>query len=237
MENITHILQTTKLFENIKTDTIVNTLIPNSTIRNYYAKECVIELLEKVNSIGVVLEGTLHLVQVFQDGNISLVEKLFPSYAIGSELVCTNTQKSPYSIVSATSSKIIYFPSSIFLKPGSIEETERSIIIDNLLTHLSQYNMRKYYRIAILSQYGIRDRILTYLSMQARKVGKKQFSVSLSREEMASYLCVNRSALSNELSKMKQAGLIDYNKNHFTLRSINLDVVSFNEHKPWEPFD
>lgn len=221
MNNVISILQKTKLFKDLKTDTIVNSLIPNSTIRTYNAKESVIELLERVNSIGVVLEGTLHMAQIFQDGTISLVEKMFPSYEIGSELVCTNTQKSPYSIISATPSKIIYFPSSIFLQPGAIEEVERSIIISNLLTHLSQYNMRKYYRIAILSQYGIRDRVLTYLYMQSRKEGKNKFIISFTREEMASFLCVNRSALSNELSKMKQAGLIDYQKNQFNILDLD----------------
>ena len=53
--------------------------------------------------------------------------------------------------------------------------------------------------------------------MQANRLRKRTFAVSFSREEMASFLCVNRSALSHELSLMEQEGLITFRKNVFTL--------------------
>ena len=93
----------------------------------------------------------------------------------------------------------------------------RLIVLNRLLTLISHENMRKEYRLAILSQKGLRERILTYLSMQSARLGKTTFSSPFSREELAAFLCVNRSALSHELSLMEREGLIQFRKNVFTL--------------------
>ena len=77
--------------------------------------------------------------------------------------------------------------------------------------------MQKEYRLAILSQKGLRERILTYLQMQATKRQVRSFEIPFSRDDLASFLCVNRSALSHELSKMQEEGLIRFHKNSFTL--------------------
>ena len=89
----------------------------------------------------------------------------------------------------------------------------------NLLTILSDGNLRKHYRLAILAQRGLRDRVLVYLTMQAERRGTPTFRIPFSREELAAFLCVNRSALSHELSRMEAEGLIRFRKNEFTLLS------------------
>lgn len=83
-------------------------------------------------------------------------------------------------------------------------------------------NMKKEYRLAILSQRGLRERITTYLTMQAARRQTTAFTIPYSREELAAYLCVNRSVLSHELSRMQQEGLISFRKNYFCLHDLNL---------------
>lgn len=58
---------------------------------------------------------------------------------------------------------------------------------------------------------------MTFLSQQALNTKENSFKIPFSREEMADFLAVDRSALSRELSKMKKEGIITYNKNNFTL--------------------
>ena len=84
---------------------------------------------------------------------------------------------------------------------------------------LSDDNLRKHYRLAILAQRGLRDRVLVYLTMQAERRGTASFRIPFSREELADFLCVNRSALSHELSRMEAESLIRFYKNEFTLLS------------------
>ena len=72
---------------------------------------------------------------------------------------------------------------------------------------------------------SIRGRLLSYLSAQAVRAGSNQFIVPFNRQQMADYLCVDRSAMSNELSKMKQEGLLDFHKSQFSIK----EKASFTE--------
>ena len=57
-----------------------------------------------------------------------------------------------------------------------------------------------------------------YLLDEAK--GSATFSLGISRENMADCLCVNRSALSRELSLMQEEGLITFQKNQFHLHFL-----------------
>jgi len=68
---------------------------------------------------------------------------------------------------------------------------------------------------------SMRDKLLSYLSEQAMVNGNSHFTIPFDRQQLADYLGVDRSALSNELSKMQKDGLISFKKNEFTLTSEN----------------
>ena len=103
------------------------------------------------------------------------------------------------------------------MEPGVLPEETRLSVLRKMLSFIADENMRKEYRLAILFQKGLRDRIMTFLTMQANKHRTDTFSVPFTRDEMASYLCVNRSCLSHELSLMEQEGIIKFRRNTFTL--------------------
>ena len=69
--------------------------------------------------------------------------------------------------------------------------------------------------------FGAGDKILTFLSMEARRQGSATFVLPLNRTEMAEYLCINRSAMTRELSALKKEGLIDIDRDRFTLYSAD----------------
>ena len=72
-------------------------------------------------------------------------------------------------------------------------------------------------RIFCTTPKNIRGRLLTYLTAEYRKQGTSTFEIPFNRQQLADYLSVDRSAMSNELSKMRDEGLLDFNRNHFTL--------------------
>ena len=63
----------------------------------------------------------------------------------------------------------------------------------------------------------VRGRLLTYLSGQAVRAGSTRFSIPFNRQQLADHLNLDRSALSKELGRMRAEGLIDFEKNRFTL--------------------
>ena len=72
-------------------------------------------------------------------------------------------------------------------------------------------------KIEILSHRTTEDRILAYLRTFAEKCGSNEFDIPFDRQQLADFLCVERSALSAEISRLARAGSFDCHKNHFKL--------------------
>lgn len=158
---------------------------------------------EKLEYFGIVLEGNIQTMHIFSDGSSSIIRKLNKRKMYGSDLICTRSRVAPYHVRTTSYVQMLVFPVGMLLEKNWISEELRQKMKDNLLEIISQNNMRREYRLAILSQKGLRERIMTYLTMQANRRGSTTFRIPFSREEMATYLCVNRSALSHELGLMQ----------------------------------
>ena len=82
---------------------------------------------------------------------------------------------------------------------------------------LAQKNILFLQRIEITSKRTTREKLMTYLMIQAKKAGSDRFEIPFDRQELADYLEVDRSGLSSEISKMKKEGILDSQKNYFIL--------------------
>ena len=222
METLLNALKISELFSSIPHDVLVDEILPNHQIQEYQKGQFLIEPQQKVDSIGIVLSGKVHIMHLFPQGNYSLMSVLTVGKALSADLVCTRSRISPYHAVAASPVRVAYFPANLFCQVGLLTEQWRLAILNRLLTLISNENMKKEYRLAILSQKGLRERIVTYLTMQAARQQKCTFPIPFSREELAAFLCVNRSALSHELSLMQNEGLISFRKNIFAVKNLPL---------------
>ena len=173
------------------------------------------------DTFGIVIKGKLNLLHIYGSGDFSVMDVLQEADIFGLDLVCTGRGVSPYYAVAMQDTKVLSFPAKLILEPGMLSEALRQQIMPKVMKYIANENVRKEYRLAILYQNGLRDRIITYLNMQANKWRSDTFTIPFSREEMASYLCVNRSCLSHELSLMEQEGILRFHRNQFTLLKRN----------------
>ena len=95
-------------------------------------------------------------------------------------------------------------------------------LIENAVKLMASKNIELVQKLEIISKKTLREKILTYLSIIANNSGS-YFKTDMNRSDLADYLCADRSALSRELSKMKQDGLIDFDKNTFRLLKKNIN--------------
>lgn len=212
-------LNSCRLFRDLSLETLEREILPRGTRREHERQAVLIAPGDRVDWFAVILRGKVQISQIFSDGTSSLMDALGPGRLLGADLVCTRSRRSPYYATAAGPLQILRFPASLLLESGKLPGETREILWRNLLTLLSDDNLRKHYRLAILAQRGLRDRVLVYLTMQAERRGTTTFRIPFSREELAAFLCVNRSALSHELSRMEAEGLIRFRKNEFTLLS------------------
>ncbi|MDK2809275.1 MAG: family transcriptional regulator, dissimilatory nitrate respiration regulator, partial [Clostridiales bacterium] len=71
----------------------------------------------------------------------------------------------------------------------------------------------------------IRSRLLSYLSDEATLNRSYEFDIPFNRQQLADYLNLDRSALSNELSKMTQDGFLTTHQKHFVLSKDKLPDI------------
>ena len=221
MERILEMLHASELFSDIPEEVLRRDILPQRQVQEYRKGVSLFGPQDTLRRFGLVLSGKIQIMHIFQEGTYSLMSVLTAGDILGGDLICTRTQRSPYHAIAATAARVVYFPSAMLTQPGILPEHDRLLVLSRLAAWLSNENLKKEYRLAILSQKGLRERIITYLTMQASRRQKTAFTISFSREEMAAFLCVNRSALSHELSLMQEEGLISFHKNYFRLHYLH----------------
>lgn len=217
MNTSTSMIKRNRLFENVPEAIIESCILRNGKKLFFRQNSIMFMSLDRVNAVNILLSGKIKLVYYMENGEEDIKNILFPGNLVGIDLICTRTQLSPYQAAATEDSEVFSFPAEIILKPGTMPEEYRQICISNLLLILSHANMQNEYRLAILTRNSLRERIMVYLTMQANRNQSNTFRIPFSRDEMASFLRVNRSALSHELSLLRKEGIIDFSKNEFSL--------------------
>ncbi|MDO4555811.1 MAG: Crp/Fnr family transcriptional regulator [Lachnospiraceae bacterium] len=172
---------------------------------------------DKIEAAGVILSGAVHVVQNDIWGNQNLLANVVPGELFSETYACLPGQDSMVDVIAAKDCEILFLNTKKVLKSCSSACVFHSRLIQNLLSVLAAKNLELTQKIQHTAPKSIRERVLSYLSYQAMKQGKFQFEIPFSRQQFADYLCVDRSALSNELSKMQKEGVIEYKKNYFSL--------------------
>lgn len=92
-----------------------------------------------------------------------------------------------------------------------------SKLTSNLLMISSNKNLNLSRRAFHTSPKTIRGRVMAYLNSVSIKQDANEFDIPFDRQQLADYLNVERTALSKELAKMQDDGIICYRKNHFII--------------------
>lgn len=185
--------------------------------KTYGKGQMVFQEGDLVDTIGIILQGECGIIKLYPDGKEHFLQKLQAKYLTGIEIVCTSSKISPYSILCLEETTLYFFSYKKIEQAGLMKEEIRLELQKVILQWIASENIKKYYKINILSTTSLRERVLLYLQLQRRKAGKDTFTIPFDRAQFANYLCVNRSALSKELGRMQRENIIQCKKNTFTI--------------------
>ncbi len=171
---------------------------------------------DKAEHVGIVLEGRFLVVRDDIDGERSLLATLSPGDFFAEALCCAAVAESPVSVLADADGTVMLLPFQRILHTCTSACGHHSRLLENMLAILASKNLLFQDRMELLSQKSIRRRVMRYLESVAAQKGR-EFSIPFSREELADFLAVDRSALSRELARLKAEGHIDYWKNVFKL--------------------
>lgn len=170
--------------------------------------------------ICILLEGEILLSSSDESGNRNIIDAIKSGQTFAEVFSFTTEKKSPVT-AQASSESIVFLANTDDLlsldKNNSSNIANKYQLVSNLLNTFADKNLILLSKIEILSRRNIREKIIHFLEMQKEKSSKNIFNIPYSRKEMADFLGVDRSALSRELSKLKDDKIIDFDKNTFKL--------------------
>ncbi len=177
---------------------------------------------EKYDNFGVVLEGRVQVITEDLFGNRSITAKLPPGEIFGQIATTEEARYAPASVVADTDCLVMFLNFSRLVAPCTRACAFHSTVIENMMNVLAKRNLLMNQKLAILSQRTMRDKLLAFLLLQYKQVETRTFTIPFNRDELADFLCVNRSALSREIAKMIDEGIIESHRSNFTLTDETL---------------
>ena len=173
---------------------------------------------DTADSIGLVLSGTVLVIQEDIWGNRNILSKAGLGQTFAAAYACAIGSRLNVSVIAETPVTVMFLNVKRILNVCPSACSHHSRIIRNLLGELAEKNLRLNEKLTHMGQRTTRSKIMSYLSAEAQRLGKYEFDVPFSRQQLADYLGVERSGLSLELGKMRSEGLLDFRKSHFVLK-------------------
>ncbi len=186
-------------------------------IRTYKKEQPIIFEGEKANLVGIVMSGKLQIFKDDYEGSTTIISNVFPGEMFGEAFAFAEVDKMPVSVFTLEESTVMFIDCNKVLTTCSNACQFHSKIIQNLLKIVSNKTLALNKRIEIISKRTTREKLICFLGMEYNNKKTLHFTIPFNRQQLADYLCVDRSALSAEMSKMKKEGIIDYKKNEFWL--------------------
>lgn len=172
---------------------------------------------EDVKYIGIVLQGAVDMIKEDHWGNKTMLLRLGKNDMFGETFACGEDSLSVVTFIVSGDAKILFMPFHRVMHNCANACAFHQKLIENMVKVIAGKNRELMRKIEVVSKRTIREKLLAYLSLQAQTQDSPYFDIPLGRVELAEYLCVDRSALTRELAKMKDEGILDYDRNSFRL--------------------
>lgn len=221
MKNFFPVICASKLFGGISENELTAVLSCLEARVKYFTKESLIlRNGETVESVGLVLSGSVLIVQDDIWGNRNILSKAGPGETFATAFACAPGSKLNADAIAETPVTVMFMNINRILNTCPSACTHHNKIIRNILGELAEKNLHLNEKLKHIGQRTTRSKIMSYLSAEAQRLGTCEFDIPFLRQQLADYLGVERSGLSSELGKMRDEGLLDFHRNHFVLYEI-----------------
>lgn len=212
------VLKKTKLFAGVGDDEI-NSMLSclGARLCTYKKGEYVFRQGEHISDISVLVEGNLHIQKDDYWGNRSILGQIAVGEMFGEAYVSPENSTLLNDVVATLDSAVIFFDVKRIITTCPSACRFHSIVVQNMFFAISEKNRKLVQKLGHMSKRTTREKLISYLSEEAKKQNSANITIPFNRQQLADFLSVDRSAMSNELCKMRDEGLIEFEKNCFKL--------------------
>lgn len=188
-----------------------------AVVRHYEKDEPITLPGDDIRHIGIVLGGRVQAVEADANGNRNIFSYFGPAELFGEVFVCAGLVKSPLAITAVSRASVLFLEFHRVLARCTLNCALHTRLIENMLRVIASKSMSLNEKLSCVGCRSIREKVEAFLTLQMKHAGQRSFQIPFSRMEMADYLCVDRSALSAVLCKMRDEGFIAFHRNRFEL--------------------
>lgn len=205
------------LFKGISKEDLEPVLkLMNCEIKHYDRDEFIINAGDKFSRMGIVSSGSVMVMEEDYWGNRSIINKMETGDIFAEAFISAGVTTIPVSVMADTAADVILLDFNRAMKEVTSLEAVSCLMV-NMVSILARKNIMLTGKMRHITKRTTKEKLLSYLSAQAKRTGSNSFKIPFNRQELADFLSVDRSALSSQLSSLKDEGLLKYHLNEFTL--------------------
>jgi CRP/FNR family transcriptional regulator, dissimilatory nitrate respiration regulator len=189
----------------------------DARVQSYLKDEYIMQAGNPVKGVGIMLTGSANVIKEDFWGNRTIIDNISPGELVGETFVCTNVEKLPLNLIAMQDCDVLFVNYQKILTDCKGDCAFHGQLAANAIKILANKNIVLMNKVEHMVRRTTRDKLLSYLSSRALKASSNTFTIPYNRQELADYLAVDRSAMSNELCKLRDDGVVAFNKNHFVL--------------------
>lgn len=218
MEEYFPLLRRTQLFSGLTDAELAEMLVClQGRQAAFYKGEYVYQQGERIGSITILLEGCLHIQSDDYWGNRSIISTLRAGEMFGAAYAVPEGEPLRNDVVAVEDSTVLFLEVRRLFTVCPSGCKFHALVVQNLFLALSAKNRSLMQKLDHITKRSTREKLISYLSEEARRCGSASFSIPFDRQQLADYLSVDRSAMSKELCRMRDDGLLSFEKKHFVL--------------------
>ena len=218
MKKFIPILKRTQLFAAVSEEEISSMLsCLNARLRTYKKGEYVLRQGEHLDDITVLVDGELHIQRDDYWGNRAIVDRIAVGEMFGEAYIAPESGALLNDVIAVEDSTVMFFDVKRIITVCSSACRFHSMVVQNLFFAISEKNRKLVQKLGYISKRSTREKLMSYLSEEAKRNNSSSFIIPFNCQQLADFLSVDRSAMSNELCKMRDEGLLEFNKNAFKL--------------------
>lgn len=219
MKEFVPVLKRTKLFSGVGEEDIGAMLsCLGARLLAYRKGEYVLRQGERLSEILVLVQGSLHVQRDDYWGNRSILGHVGVGEIFGEAYAAPESGALLNDVVAVEDSAVCFFDVKRVISTCPSACRFHTIVVQNLFFAISEKNRGLVRKLDHMSRRTTREKLISYLSEEARKQNSADITIPFNRQQLADYLSVDRSAMSSELCKMRREGLLEFEKNRFRLR-------------------